>query len=73
MPIAQTISDFLMLYLCCGLFFGSTFITVGVGKVDTAARGTSVLFRLLILPATVAFWPILLAIWINALRHRATP
>jgi hypothetical protein len=73
MPIAQAISGFLMLYLSCGLFFGSAFITVGVGKVDSAARGSSVLFRLLILPATVAFWPFLLAQWIKAVRHRATP
>jgi hypothetical protein len=73
MLIAQTISGFLMLYLCCGLFFGITFITVGVGQVDSAARGTSVLFRLLILPATVAFWPFLLAKWIKAVRHRAAP
>jgi hypothetical protein len=73
MLIAQTISGFLMLYLSCGLFFGGTFITVGVGKVDSAARGTSVLFRLMILPATVAFWPFLLAQWINAAKYRATP
>jgi hypothetical protein len=73
MPIAQTISGFLMLYLGCGLLFGSTFITVGVEKVDSAARGTSVLFRVLILPATVAFWPLLLSKWIKAVRHRATP
>jgi TRAP-type C4-dicarboxylate transport system permease small subunit len=73
MPIAQTISDFLMLYLCGGLFFGCTFITAGVAKVDSAARGSSVLFRLLILPATVAFWPFLLAQWIKTARHRVTP
>jgi len=73
MLFAQTISGFLIVYLCCGLFFGGTFITVGVGKVDSAARGTSVLFRLLILPATVAFWPVLLVQWIKAAKYRATP
>ena len=69
MLTAQTISSFLNVYLCCGLFFGGTFVTVGVGKVDSAARRSSVLFRLLILPATVAFWPVLLAHWIKAVRH----
>jgi hypothetical protein len=73
MSIVQTISDFLIVYLGCGLFFGGTFITIGVGKVDSATRGSSVLFRLLILPATVAFWPLLVAKWIKAVRHRAPP
>jgi hypothetical protein len=41
--------------------------------VDPAARGTSVFFRLLILPATVAFWPFLAAKWIRAVCRGATP
>jgi hypothetical protein len=73
MLLARALSDFLLLYLACGLLFGSTFITTGVGSVDPAARGTSVFFRLLILPATVAFWPFLAAKWIKAVRRGATP
>ena len=73
MLIAQTISGFLTLYLSCGLVFGSTFVTTGVGSVDPAACGTSVLFRLLILPATIAFWPFLAAKWIKAVRQGGTP
>ena len=73
MLFVQTTSGFLIVYLCFGLCFGGTFITVGVGKVDSAARGSSVLFRLLILPATVAFWPFLLAQWIRAAKYRAIP
>jgi hypothetical protein len=73
MLIAQTISGFLMLYISCGLLFGSAFITAGLGKVDRAGRGTSVFFRLLILPATVAFWPFLAAKWIRAFCRGATP
>jgi hypothetical protein len=72
MLLARALSDFLLLYLSCGLLFGSTFITAGAGKVDAAARGTSVPFRLLILPATVAFWPFLAARWIKAVRQGAT-
>ena len=73
MLIARAISGFLMLYLSCGLICGSAFITAGVDKVDAAARGTSVFFRLLILPATVAFWPFLAAKWIRAVCRGATP
>jgi hypothetical protein len=73
MLLAQAVSGFLVLYLSCGLIGGSAFVTAGVGKVDAAARGTSVCFRLLILPATVAFWPLLAAKWIKAVRRGATP
>jgi len=73
MQVVQVLSGFLTLYLACGLLFASAFITIGVVKVDPAARGTSVLFRLLILPATVALWPLLAAQWIKALRQGATP
>jgi hypothetical protein len=73
MWIAETISRLLLAYLACGLLFGSAFIIVGAGKVDPAARGTSVLFRLLILPGTVALWPLLAIQWIKACRQGATP
>jgi hypothetical protein len=73
MQIVRSFSGFLTLYLFCGLLFGSAFITIGVGRLDSAARGTSVLFRLLILPATVALWPLLAAKWIKALRQGVIP
>jgi hypothetical protein len=73
MWVAQTISGFLLLYLSAGLLFGSAFLTAGVGKVDAAARGASVLFRLLILPATVALWPFLAVKWIKVCLNGATP
>jgi hypothetical protein len=73
MVIAETISRLLLLYLACGLLFGSAFISVGAGTVDPAARGTSVLFRLLILPGTLALWPFLASRWIKACRKGATP
>jgi hypothetical protein len=73
MQIVQSLSGCLLVYLSCGLVFGSAFVTIGVGRVDFAARGTSVLFRLLILPATVVLWPLLATKWIKALRQGVTP
>jgi len=73
MWVAATISRLVLLYLGCGLLFGTAFVSAGAGKVDAAARGTSVLFRLLILPGTVALWPVLAAQWIQASRRGATP
>jgi hypothetical protein len=50
-------------YLGAGLLFGVAFISVGVVRIDPAARGTSAAFRLLIMPGTVALWPVLAAKW----------
>jgi hypothetical protein len=50
-------------YLGLGLAFAAVFVTVGVGRVDPAARGTSVSFRLLILPGTAVLWPVLARRW----------
>lgn len=49
----------LALYVAAGLIFSIYFAAVGVTKLDKAARGTSVFFRILIVPGTVALWPYL--------------
>jgi hypothetical protein len=50
-------------YLGAGLLFGVAFVSVGVARIDPAARGTSVAFRLVILPGSVVLWPALAAKW----------
>lgn len=55
-------------YLLAGLVFGLAFVTVGVGRIDPAARGTSVAFRVLILPGAVALWPFLAVKWVASNR-----
>jgi hypothetical protein len=50
-------------YVSLGLIFASAFVTVGVGRIDPAARGSAALFRLLIVPGTVALWPVLARRW----------
>jgi hypothetical protein len=69
MLVAQSILGGLLAYLVVGLIFGVAFVSVGVQRVDSAARRTSVAFRLLILPGTVALWPYLAARWIQASRQ----
>lgn len=56
-------------YLLMGLLFGFAFIVCGVTRMDPAAQGTSVGFRLLILPGATALWPFLAAKWIEAKRR----
>ena len=52
-----------VVYAAAGLVVGLVFVTVGVARIDPAARGTSVAFRLLILPGSAALWPVLVAKW----------
>ncbi len=69
MLLAEMLLVALAVYLGCGLLFGAAFVVAGVGRVDAAARGTSVLFRLLILPGTVALWPLLARKWGAAIKE----
>lgn len=47
-------------YVSLGALFGLYFAVAGVGKVDPLAKSGTLGFRILILPAAVAFWPLLL-------------
>jgi hypothetical protein len=50
-------------YALAGLAFALAFVTVGVAKLDPAARGTSWAFRALLLPGGAALWPLLAVKW----------
>jgi hypothetical protein len=54
----------LMLYLGVGLVFSVAFVFAGVNRVDPVARQSSWGFRLMILPGSVALWPLLLRRWV---------
>jgi hypothetical protein len=63
--------DALALYGAAGLLFALAFLSVGIAQVDPAARGSSLAFRLLLLPGVVAFWPFLLLRWLASRRGTA--
>jgi hypothetical protein len=63
MTIAYLTLTSTALYAACGLAFAVALVTAGIGRLDPAARGASVAFRLLIVPGTVALWPLLAAKW----------
>jgi hypothetical protein len=65
MLIGETLLDLILVYITCGLMFGVAFVAIGVGRLDDAARGTSITFRLLILPGTMVFWPLLAVRWLK--------
>jgi hypothetical protein len=54
-------------YTLAGVAFALAFVTVGVTRLDPAARGTSWAFRALILPGSAALWPLLAVKWA---RHK---
>jgi hypothetical protein len=51
------------IYLGLGLLFAIFFITNGAGKIDPTAKAGTLGFRLLIIPGTMAFWPLLAKRW----------
>ena len=60
---ARALANFLEAYALCGLVFAGFFVSLGVQKLDSEAKGSGVGFRLLIFPGAAAFWPMLLARW----------
>jgi hypothetical protein len=52
-------------YLGCGLVFAIPFALVGVKRIDPHAAHGSWGFRLLVIPGTMAFWPLLLRRWLG--------
>jgi hypothetical protein len=50
-------------YAACGLVFAAAFVTIGIARLDPAARGATWRFRLLILPGAAALWPWLARQW----------
>src|SRR5438034_7440019 len=56
-------------YLACGLVFAIPLALVGVKKIDPHAAHGSWGFRLLIIPGTMAFWPLLLRRWATGAKE----
>ena len=50
----------LLIYLAAGVLFAVLFVSIWVGRIDPAARGGTLGFRLVILPGVIALWPLLL-------------
>ncbi|MGH7457072.1 MAG: hypothetical protein ACRENG_37325, partial [bacterium] len=46
-----------------GFMFALFFVTKGAGKIDPTAEAGAIGFRLLIIPGTMAFWPLLAKRW----------
>ncbi len=47
------------IYLALGIFFAVYFVISGVARMDPVAKGSPVAFKALIIPGSVALWPLL--------------
>jgi len=65
MTIVDILFTLLFVYLFCGLVFALAFIMKGVNVVDEGAHGSSIGFRIIIIPGTAVFWPLLLMKWLR--------
>ncbi|NWG46542.1 MAG: hypothetical protein HXY25_08345 [Alphaproteobacteria bacterium] len=63
---AEAVLTCLAAYLCAGALFALVFLWRGVEMLDPAARGTGAGFRLILLPGTLALWPVLALRWLLA-------
>ena len=65
LTLATWLVNILGIYAAVGFVFSLAFVWKGVGKIDPAAAEGSWGFRLLIIPGTVALWPILARRWLR--------
>jgi len=71
MSVASIILIIIAVYLLAGLVFAIPFVLRGVTKIDESAHGTKWGFRVIIIPGTIVFWPLLLKKWLRAVKHKS--
>lgn len=65
MVFAQWVVNLAMVYAALGVAFAIAFVFYGVDRIDSAAKHTPLMFRLLIFPGVAALWPLLLKRWLS--------
>jgi hypothetical protein len=56
------------IYLMIGVVVGVAFLSLGVKKVDSAAIGAPITFRMIVFPGTVVLWPAVLVMWLRSVH-----
>ncbi len=62
------IPTIVLTWCAIGLLVAIPFLLFGVGRAVDGAVGSSLAFRLVVLPAATLLWPVLLRLWIAAPR-----
>jgi hypothetical protein len=70
---AGAIADALLAYAALGVLFAIPFAWRGVQRIDPAAAGATLGFRLAILPGAAALWPYLAWRWLRGRQRPPLP
>ena len=70
MSIIYIILVVVVIYLVAGLVFAIPFVIKGVTKIDEGAKGSTWGFRIIIIPGTIVFWPVLLKKWMKENKRK---
>jgi len=54
----------LAVYIIAGIIFTIFFQVKGLSKIDEGVHGSTIGFRIIIIPGCIVFWPVLLKKWI---------
>ena len=52
-------------YLLMGVLFVIPFLMKGLNKIDEGAHGSTIGFKIIIIPGVIVFWPVLLSKWMK--------
>jgi hypothetical protein len=66
----EIIFTILATYFLCGLIFAIVFIIKGITMIDENAQGSTIGFKIIIIPGVMVFWPLLFKKWLTANRKK---
>ena len=67
--MAAAVVTVLGVYVVAGVLFAAVFVARGIERIDAAAVGAGIGFRLIVFPGAAALWPVLLRRSIAVRRH----
>ena len=71
--MVQLVLIIVAVYLLLGVVFVIPFLMNGLNKIDEGAHGSTIGFKIIIVPGVIVFWPVLLSKWMKSnLNHGDT-
>lgn len=68
METTLVILDVVRIYGLIGAVVALAFVTIGIGRLDSGARGFQPLFRLIVIPGAIVLWPLVLLRMLGSFR-----
>ena len=63
--MAEILLIIVAIYLVLAVLFVFPFLMKGLNTVDEGANGSTIGFKIIIIPGVIVFWPVLLSKWIK--------